>query len=728
MNMTAHTQHINREGRLLAAVLASGFLATLGVGLFSFTLPLVSLDEKIGGAWLGSGFAGYFLIRLLAAPVAGAWVDRFGARPPLLLASAIGACAPLVYFINPSILTLYGVQFTLGAASGVFRPVGMATLGRVVETSRLSRWFALQALLFNVALFIGPLAGGGLYLGRRIEPVLIGLCACMTLAFVVVLFFLPPGGRCRTRADAVERKPARLWHWITVLAAVGGRTLGVGLTAAFYPIYLATTLGRSGFVLGALYALPNLAVCIGLPVAGRFLGRAPRAVLTLWGMLISAGALFAIGSSREVWQLITFGIVTGIGSAVSIPASMALASGLSPRQGRVFGAAQVASGLGFVLGPLLGGVVVQLAHDVGLVFQVAALIGGICCAPLLARVVMDHLHYGRAVSLGAAAVCVLLLAGVGGVIIQSQMRAMNPGHSGLYRHTDVAMGTVVNLTLAADSHTAAVNAARRCIALMRDLQSDFDFRNPEGSVGRINRAAGRGWVEPTPRSFGLISRALEYARASHGVFDPTIGALTTSPLYYALDETIARAKKGLVDYRLVALDSDSGRVRLERAGMALDLGGIAKGTVIDAAVRLLRSMNIDAGIVEAGGDFYCFGERDWTVGIRHPRSESVYRTVTVRERGVCGSGDYQQFVAMEQEGHTTLRHHIINPADMEPAAASTGVTVIADSAEQADALATTLFIMGPDAGIRFVRERYPDVMATWFGPDLSVVETDGFPE
>jgi thiamine biosynthesis lipoprotein len=56
------------------------------------------------------------------------------------------------------------------------------------------------------------------------------------------------------------------------------------------------------------------------------------------------------------------------------------------------------------------------------------------------------------------------------------------------------------------------------------------------------------------------------------------------------------------------------------------------------------------------------------------------------------------------------------------------VTVIADSAEKADALATTLFIMGPDAGIRFVRDRYPDVRATWFGPDLSVVETDGFPQ
>jgi thiamine biosynthesis lipoprotein len=64
---------------------------------------------------------------------------------------------------------------------------------------------------------------------------------------------------------------------------------------------------------------------------------------------------------------------------------------------------------------------------------------------------------------------------------------------------------------------------------------------------------------------------------------------------------------------------------------------------------------------------------------------------------------------------------------MEPASASTGVTVIADNAELADALATTLFIMGPDAGGPFVRARYPGASALWFGPDLTATETAGFP-
>ncbi|WP_285905784.1 MFS transporter [Pseudodesulfovibrio pelocollis] len=723
----AFDEHIRRR-RLLIPVLASGFLVTLGVGLFSFALPLVSLDARIGGAWLGSGFAGFYLVRLLAAPLAGAWADRQGARRPLLIASAIGVCAPLIHFLHPSLTALYATQFLLGVASGMFRPVGMAALGGMVERERLSHWFAVHALLFNLAMFIGPLVGSALYLGRRVEPVLFGLGLCMVAALLVVGLFMPGGRVERREEDAPDRDgPTGPWDWVAVLLAVGGRTLGLGLVAAFYPIHLAMVLGHKGLVLGALFALPSLAVCLGLPVAARLFGHGCRASLTLAGMTVSAVCLFAIGTSVAPWQLALFGIVMGLGAALSLPASMALASGLSPRQGRVFGAAHVASGIGFVLGPLLGGLVIQATHQVGAVFQAAALIGLLSCLPLLARVLMDRMHYGRGAALTLVGLCALVLAGAGSSMIHAQARSVDPGPPGLHRYTDVAMGTVVNLTLATDSRRSADLAARRCIALMRELQADFDHRNPEGSVGRINRAAGKNWVEPTPRAQALIRRAVDFARASGGAFDPTIGALTTSPFYYMMDEAVARSRRGLVDYRLVRFEEAGGRIRLEREGMALDLGGIAKGAIIDAAVRLLRAEGIEAGIVEAGGDFHVFGDRDWTVGIRHPRAEAVHRTLTVRNQAVCGSGDYEQFVVRETSAEAIMRHHIIDPATMEPARASFGVTVVADSAETADALATALFIMGPEAGTALLAEQYPGTAALWFGPDLSVIETAGFP-
>lgn len=296
----------------------------------------------------------------------------------------------------------------------------------------------------------------------------------------------------------------------------------------------------------------------------------------------------------------------------------------------------------------------------------------------------------------------------------------------LYHYTDMAMGTVVNLTLEADSRKAADDAARKALAYMRSVQADLDYRSPNGSIDRINRGAGRYYVEPTKRAYNLLRRAVHFSEMTEGVFDPTIGALTTSPLYYVLDESIAKSKKDLVDYRQISFEGS--RVKLMKEGMAIDLGGIAKGTIIDGTVRLLRTLGISAGIVEAGGDFYCFGERSWTVGIRHPRAETVYSTVTVREKGVCGSGDYRQFVKTGVGEEAGQRHHIIDPSDMEPAAKSIGVTVIADSAELADALATTMFIMGPVNGEQFLWEAYRETSAMWFGPDLKVSATKNFPK
>ncbi|MUM77082.1 MFS transporter [Pseudodesulfovibrio sp. F-1] len=725
MNM-AFDDRIRRK-RLLISVLLSGFFATLGVGVFSFALPLASLDARIGGAWLGTGFAGFYFMRLLVAPLAGLWADRQGARRPLLAASALGVSAPLIYLVHPSMAALYATQFLLGMVSGVFRPVGMAALGGMVQRERLSYWFAVHALLFNLAMVIGPLAGSALYQNRRVEPVLIGLGVCMVAALLAVALCMP-GGRMASCAQSVPKHdaPTGAWSWFAVLLAVAGRTLGLGLVATFYPIHLAMALGHKGLVLGGLFVLPSLAVCFGLPLVARFFGGGCRASLTLAGMSVSALCLFALGESDEPLRLALFGIGMGLGSALSVPSSMALASDLSPRQGRVFGAAHVASGLGFVLGPLLGGVVVQTTHQVGPVFQAAALASLICCLPLLVRVLMDRFHYSRVAALCLAGICGLGLAGVGGAMIQGRVQGAESYPAGFHRYTDVAMGTVVNLTLVSDSRRNADLAARRCIALMRELQADYDHRNPEGSVGRINGAAGRGWIQPTPRAFALIRRSMGFAHASGGAFDPTIGALTTTPFYYMMDGVIARSRQGLVDFRQVRLEEGNGRVRLERQGMALDLGGIAKGAIIDAAVRLLQAQGVSAGMVAAGGDFRAFGDRDWTVGIRHPRAEAIHRTFTVRDQAVCGSGDYEQFLVREDDAGAVLRHHIIDPATMEPAGASIGVTVVADNAETADALATALFVMGHEEGAALL-ERYPGTAALWFGPDLSVVETPGFP-
>jgi len=716
----------NGNNRTLAAVLTGGLFTSLGMGLFAFAIPLMSLDERVSGAWLGTAFAAYYLAKLLVSPLAGMAADRFGPKPVLVLATTAGCLIPLTYFLAPGLTALYAVQVAMGVVTGLVRPVGLAALGGSADGPALSRRFAANAALFNAAAFAGPILGSLLYTTGIMGPVLIGLAACLGLALAATALLMP--GEATTSRPAPERtgrRPSRGRAW-ALLLAIGGRSLGIGLTAAFYPIVLADALGRHGPVIAATFAAPGLATFLGLALTGRFANKSPDLDRVALGMLVSAGALYALGDCRALWQFASFGVLLGLGAALSIPASMFFASGLSRKQGAVFGAANLASGLGFLLGPLLGGAVVHVLHAPASGLKLAGVFGALACLPLLAQVFREQLHWGR----GMAGAATGLAAGLLGLLLAVNLfpaLSAEVHEDGLYRFTDVAMGTVVRLTIEAPSRKSASLAACRTMTAMRALQQDLDHRSPRGSIGRINGAAGQSWVKVTPRAFDLLDRALRFSAATDGVFDPTVGALTTSPFYYAMDESAARAKSGLVDYRMVLMDPPGHRVRLKKPGMALDLGGIAKGSIVDAAAALLQKHGVPSGIVEAGGDFRCFGDHEWHVGIRHPRNSAVFQTIAIRDKGVCGSGDYRQFIAPKKKGGPIEHHHIIDPATMDSAHKSIGVTVIADTAEMADALATTLFIMGPARGAKFLKQYSPDSACIWFLPDRTVAYTDNFP-
>jgi len=714
-----------RTRKALRAVIASGFLVALGTALVSFALPLASLDMRISGSWLGTGFAGFFFARMAAGPLGGRWADKASARVPLLVGATLGMFAPLGYLIAPSLGALYLIQFILGIVSGLVRPVALAVLGGNAPDENQSKWFNAHVLVFNLAVVLGPLLGGALYWNRSMEPVLVGLALCMTLAHLIVFAGVPSSIRSR-RLSIPEGKKAERASLVALLVALWGRTFGIGVFIAFYPVLLAIKLGMQGITVGLLFALPGLVTCLGLPI-GPWVRRNRKGDPVVWGLLSSAAGMILAGFSFEVWHFAVSGLIMGIGTALSIAESMRLASGMSRQQGRVFGTTHLVTGLGFVLGPMFGGLVVQSVGDAGAAFVLAGLLGWFCLLPWDRY---EGWSWNRERPVGkwlfskTIPAVILLVAMVGS--LQFFLDQGKGEEGDLFRYTDIAMGTVVNLTLETDSRKAADDASRKVFAYMRNVQADLDFRDPNGSIARINRGAGRYFVKPTKRAYDVLKRAVAFSQKTEGVFDPTIGALTSSPLYYVLDDSIAHSKKNLVDYRLV--EFRDGDVRLAKPGMALDLGGIAKGTIIDGAVRLLRKQGIKAGIVEAGGDFYCFGERTWKIGIRHPRMEEVYAAVAVREKGVCGSGDYQQFVEIEKNGAKELRHHIINPSDMESAGESAGVTVIADSAEEADALATALFIMGPASGAAFVKETFPNAAAMWFTPDLKVSATENFPK
>jgi len=288
----------------------------------------------------------------------------------------------------------------------------------------------------------------------------------------------------------------------------------------------------------------------------------------------------------------------------------------------------------------------------------------------------------------------------------------------------MAMGTIIRLTLIS-SQKVANKASEKALANISKLEKDFDHRIPYGSTGKININAGICPVSVSNECFSLIKRAIKFCEISKGVFDITIGTYSTVDNYYTKD--FDNTNKNKINYRLIQINETEKTVFLPEKGMAIDLGGLAKGTIIDNAAMILKSSGIKKGIVEAGGDFYCFGNKEWKIGIMHPRSNNIIGCIYVKEKGVCGSGDYYQY-EIEDKSKNLRKHHIINPFNMKSANKSIGVTVISESAEIADALATTLFIMGYKKGKNFLQKNYPESSALWVLPDLSIIKTDNFPD
>lgn len=695
------------------------FAASLGTGVFTFTLPLMNLDEKAGGMWLGSGFAGYFLAKLIIAPLSGNFADRCGSAKPLLLACGSAILLPLLYLMHPSIEALYAIQFFLGLCAGTIRTVSMAAIAATMGGDRLSSRFAMLSAVMNSSFLLGPLLGGLLYIDKDYLPVLGTMSAFMGLAFVIFAFcarHLPT----LTAEDAdIPRKSTGPRHFFSIMAALFGRGMGIGSLIAFYPVLLTSSLQLSPGSTAMFFCIPSLTTVLLLPFAGKFLAGSDRRLTTSAGMLTSALALYILGGCSTAPGFLFSGILSGIGAAVSMPASMAVCSELGCAKGKNLGYSNMAANLGFIAGPLFCGFMVGSSGQIGTPFKLTAIAGAMATVHLLYEGLRGKGHKKSALTIAATASMVLLL------LIPQNLR--RDRHNDFFRYSDVAMGTVVNLTIP-DTDSPAERTAKEAVSIMHHLQKDLDHRNKRGSIGRINHEAGKKGIRVSDKAMQTIKRGLEISAKSGGSFDITIGAITTTPFYYALDKSRFADHKELINYRLLEITPEQNLVYLPKKGMAIDLGGLAKGTIIDAAADHLKSSGINTAMVEAGGDFMVFGDREWSIGIRNPRGEGIIGHIMVKDSAVCGSGDYYQFITPISKNDKTRKHHIFDPALLQSSAESIATTTVAPNAETADALATTVFIMGPKKGNEFMEKHFPDCAAMWILPDMSIVSTKNFPK
>lgn len=294
-----------------------------------------------------------------------------------------------------------------------------------------------------------------------------------------------------------------------------------------------------------------------------------------------------------------------------------------------------------------------------------------------------------------------------------------------------SMGTVVDLTLWTDDATGAAGAAEAVFDEFRRLDQLMSNWVDTSDVSKINAAAGERAVEVTDETLKLIQFAQNVSRKSGGAFDITVGAYRG---LWKFDEDIdgtipnpkdVAARRKLTGWRDVVVDAKKKTVKLRRKGMAITLGGIAKGYAVDRAVALLRGRGYQNFIMQAGGDLYVSGTKGgqkWRVGIRDPRGgrDATFAITELRDRTFSTSGDYERGFVKDGIRY----HHILDPKTGQPARLCRSVTVSAKDAITADAWSKPLFILGPERGMKLLKTM-PDLQAVFVDAKNQIHTTSG---
>jgi thiamine biosynthesis lipoprotein len=276
---------------------------------------------------------------------------------------------------------------------------------------------------------------------------------------------------------------------------------------------------------------------------------------------------------------------------------------------------------------------------------------------------------------------------------------------------------------------AAMDAAYAEVDRLVALVSEWI---PASDISRVNAAAGSSiGVQVAPETFTLVAKSVEIGNLTSGAFDVTFLPLgrawdfKRTPPVVPAPEVIARAR-ARVDYRRIVLDPAAHTVALADSGMAMGLGGIAQGYIADRVAELIRSHGFSDFVIDVSGDLRVDGRvggHPWRVGIQDPRRRGqVVASLPLADGiSVVTSGDYERYFEVEGRRY----HHIMDPATGYPAMGCQSVTVVSKDTGIADALATGLFVLGPERGLALA-ERLPDVEALIIDANGAMHTTTGF--
>jgi thiamine biosynthesis lipoprotein len=297
------------------------------------------------------------------------------------------------------------------------------------------------------------------------------------------------------------------------------------------------------------------------------------------------------------------------------------------------------------------------------------------------------------------------------VLLLASLAPVRAGELHAFEAVEPAMGTLFRIKLYAADAQQAKAAFRAAFDRIDDLDATLSDYKSESELNRVSRTAVGHPELVSEDLFRVLAASQKLAEETNGAFDVTLGPVIRLwrnarkthrlPDASALEDAGARC-----GHRKMHLDPVHRTVMLDRAGMQLDVGGIAKGDAADAALAVLTRLGIRSALVAASGDLALSdpppGERGWKIGVdSHARADAAFESILeLRNCAVSTSGDAEQGVDIDGKRYS----HIVDPVTRVGLTGRITVTIVAPRGIEADGIATAVSVLGRERGLDFARK------------------------
>lgn len=331
---------------------------------------------------------------------------------------------------------------------------------------------------------------------------------------------------------------------------------------------------------------------------------------------------------------------------------------------------------------------------------------------------------------------------------QGQSKKTNNSHkelssdTKLLKQTRMIMGTFAEVSVYSNDEKTAGKAIEEALDEMERMDRIMSNYKNDSELSQLNRKAAKAPFPCQGELLDVIEQSQYYSELSSGAFDITISPIVALWGFFNEKGHIPSDKEigkllPAVSYKNIVINKNNdpqkpNTVFFKNLSTQIDLGAIGKGYAVDKALEIIKKFGISNACINLGGNIYVLntppGKNAWKIGIQHPRDKNeILGYLELRDEATATSGDYERFFEINGKRYS----HIIDPRTGRPVSSTIAVTIVAPTGTQVDALSTSIFVLGPENGMKLIKN-IPDThaMIAYEGKDgkLMIDMTRGFAE